>query len=406
MRVTVLSLHYSPEPSGNAPYVADLAAGLSEAGHKVTVITSHPFYPQWKRYEGYGPSRSQEKHAGVTVVRRKHYIPRRLNAVTRLLSELSAGWGAVREGTHDADAVVLVSPALFHATLVSLKLRLRKRIPWIVWVQDLYSLGATETGVGGRAARALAWTESLLLRSADRVVSIHDRFTRVITSDLGADSARITTIRNWTHLSTLEPARVPRAALGWGDGEFVVLHAGNQGVKQGLINVVEAARLADRLKLPLRFVLLGDGNQRKKLEELAYGSERIQFIDPLPDEEFRGAMAAADALLVNELPTLREMSVPSKLTSYFSTGLPVLAATDSASVTAEEIRRSAGGLVVEGGDPQALIDGAMRLRADPELRRTLGVAAMQYRENELGREQAIARFRDVIESSVLKVQGR
>ena len=38
---------------------------------------------------------------------------------------------------------------------------------------------------------------------------------------------------------------------------MIALHAGNMGVKQGLENVVEAARQADATRSPVRFVLLG-----------------------------------------------------------------------------------------------------------------------------------------------------
>ena len=100
------------------------------------------------------------------------------------------------------------------------------------------------------------------------------------------------------------------------------------GVKQGLENVVEAARLADsQLDNRVNFILMGDGNQRSALEIRAKGIRSLQFLDPVPDEQFQSMLADSDVLLVNERPGVEEMSVPSKLTSYFSAGVPVLAAT-------------------------------------------------------------------------------
>ncbi|KIC59371.1 glycosyltransferase family 4 protein [Microbacterium hominis] len=407
MRITVLSVHYAPEPSGNAPYVADLCAGLATAGHDVTVITAHPFYPQWKRYSGYGPGRSEERHDGVTVIRRKHFIPRRLNPVTRLLGELSAGWAALREGLHDPDAVILVSPALFHAAVASAPLRwgrTAKHIPWLLWVQDLYSLGAKETGLRG-VGGVLSYVESRLLRAATRVVSIHDRFTDVITTRFAIEPSKVSTIRNWTHLVSRADVTPKGSTPRWTDEKFVVLHAGNQGVKQGLENVIRAAILAEDRDLPLRFVLLGDGNQRARLEQLANGCSRVDFVDPLSDADFQEAMASAGALLVNELPSLREMSVPSKLTSYFAAGRPVLAATAADSVTAQEVLRAGGGIVVDGGDPEALLKAALRLHGDPELRRELGRAGLQYRDTVLGRDVAIEQFCHVIEKAARQSAG-
>src|SRR5690606_33378551 len=137
--------------------------------------------------------------------------------------------------------------------------------------------------------------------------------------------------------------------------ELVVLHAGNQGAKQGLENVVEAARAADAQGAPVRFVLLGDGSRRAALQAAASGIRSIQLVDPLPEDRFPAALAAADVLLVNELAGLAEMSVPSKLTSYFDAGRAVLAATSAGSTTAHEIQASGAGVRVDAEDPQALL---------------------------------------------------
>ena len=106
----------------------------------------------------------------------------------------------------------------------------------------------------------------------------------------------------------------------------------------------------------IRFVLMGDGNQRRLLQQSAKGVQRIEFKEPLDAEDYRQVLACADVLLVNERPGVGEMAVPSKLTSYFSAGRPVLAATDADGVTAGEIRDAGAGVVVPAGDPAALLD--------------------------------------------------
>ena len=63
------------------------------------------------------------------------------------------------------------------------------------------------------------------------------------------------------------------------------------------------------------------------------------------------------------------MSVPSKLTSYFATGLPIIAATDAGSVTAEEIEASGAGIRVDADRPELIVKAAMELRNDPQTAR-------------------------------------
>ena len=99
-------------------------------------------------------------------------------------------------------------------------------------------------------------------------------------------------------------------------------------------------------------------------------------------------------LLVNELAGLAEMSVPSKLTSYFDAGRPVLAATSEGSTTAHELRDSGAGTRVDAQDPEALLAAALELGADPGRRRELGAAGRRYRVDVLSEEAAVDRFEE------------
>lgn len=358
------------------------------------MITAHPHYPEWRVRDGYGGWRRTETIGGVAVTRLSHYVPPRPSGVRRLVSELSFGARLLVERWGAPDVVLLVSPALFSSAVAALRLRLRRRRPaHAVWVQDLYSLGVAETGQAAAVTRLMRAVESATLRGAHGVAVIHDRFRDYVVDELGVHHPRVKVIRNWSHV---QPASVVdrdavRARFGWGD-ETVVLHAGNIGAKQGLENVAEAARLVDLDGTPLRFVLLGDGNQRTAVQAAARGIRSLQFIDPLPDGDFEQVLASADVLLVNERPGNAEAAVPSKLTSYFSTGLPVIAATDAGSVTAAEIATSGGGVRVDAGRPRELVDAVLAMRADPSARAEYGAAGRRFRESTLGADAAIARF--------------
>src|SRR5439155_358895 len=118
-----------------------------------------------------------------------------------------------------------------------------------------------------------------------------------------------------------------RRVLGWEPGEQVVLHAGSMGIKQGLEQVIAAARLVEAQGAPVRFVLLGDGSQRQTLQHLGRNLRRCSFMDPVPAAQLIDVLAAADVLFVSERSSMRDMSLPSKLTSYFLAARPVLAAT-------------------------------------------------------------------------------
>lgn len=402
LRVTILGLNYSPEPTGNAPYTASLAEGLTAAGHTVRVVTGYPHYPEWTIQKGYTGWARSEVVQGVQVQRLRHRVPSSPNPLARLHMELSFGLRLMFVPLDKPDVVLVVSPALFSCALAMVRVRLLPNRPALgIWVQDLYSRGVVETGTAGGIMASLSTAlESLILKSADGVVAIHERFKQHMVGSLGVPSNDVKVIRNWTHLppSPSLGRDDVRARLGWSPEETIVLHAGNMGKKQGLENVVNAARLAQAQGSLVRFVLLGDGNQRRNLKTMAAGLTNLQFVPPLPGREFMEALAAADILLVNELPGVRDMAVPSKLTSYFNAGVPVIAATDEGSVTAGELEASRAGIRVDAADPQALLDAAEVLWRDKKAAIEMGSRGLAFRYETLSESAAVGHYDDFITS--------
>lgn len=402
MNIAVVGLNYAPEPTGIAPYTTGLAEALAADGHEVRVITAHPHYPEWRIRPGYGQWRRSERIGGVHVRRVRHAIPARPGGASRAWSEASFGLQAATSGWGRPNAVLLVSPALIASAMVQLRAR-AAGIPVIAWVQDLYALGLDELAKGeggGAAARGIAGIEGRFLRAASAVAVIHDRFAETVVTRHGVPRERVAVVRNWSHLAEAPASDrgAMRERLGWADGERIVLHAGNMGVKQGLENVVEAARLADRAGAPVRFVLLGHGNRRAALETAARGIRRLEFRDPLPDDEFRAALAAADILLVNELPSMAEAAVPSKLTSYFAAGRPVIAAGSAHGTTAAELAAAGAGVRVDAGSPPALLGAVLAL--DDAAARRYGDAGRAYAAAALGRDTAVDGFRELLAATV------
>lgn len=322
--------------------------------------------------------------------------------IKRLHMELSFGVRTLFARWGQPDVVLVVSPALFSSSLAIARARMLPSRPAVaIWVQDLYSRGVVETQTGNSLTGKLAQrTESLILGSTDGVVAIHERFRQFIVGALGLPAHKVSVIRNWTHLPTAPKVDVQqtRARLGWLEGQTIVLHSGNMGLKQGLGNVIQAARLAQDRKSHVKFVLVGDGNQRPALEAMGAGLTHLEFVPPLPSDEYQKAMAAADILLVNELPGVKDMAVPSKLTSYFNTGVPVIAATDIGSVTAAEIETSGGGIRVDAANPQALLEAAESLGREPARAKALGAHGLIFRQETLSESAAISDYDGLITS--------
>lgn len=385
--ILVLGLNYAPETTGIAPYTRGMAQMLAGQGHDVHVVTGHPHYPQWQIAEGYGGWRSEERDGAVRVTRVRHPVPRHPTGVGRIYMEAMFAMATLTVRRRRPDLVIAVSPALLTVG-AALRWRVGRRLSGLglrrtavgVVVQDVYSTVVAETGVlNGRGGAIVARLERELLSRADGVAAVHDVFRAGLARSAVHPSA-ISVIRNWTH--TAAPTGDPRAmreTLGWPADHTVALHAGNMGAKQGLENVVEAARLAEARELPITFVLMGDGNQRRRLVELGESCTHVRFVDPLPDGDFETALAAADVLVLNERPSVAEMCVPSKLTSYFAAGRPVVAATAPTSPAAREVRAADAGIVIDPGCPELLLEAATALgMTDEEGAELLGQRGRAY----------------------------
>ncbi|MGD6980973.1 MULTISPECIES: glycosyltransferase family 4 protein [Citricoccus] len=394
-RIAILGLNYAPEHTGIAPYTTGLATGLRQQGIAVRVFTAHPHYPEWRLREGSAWT-SHEYLNDVPVTRLLHYVPTSPKGIKRLISEIAFGLRLLFAGMEQPDVYIAVSPALFSSAIASLRIPKEKK--FVIWVQDIYSLGVSETGGNGTVAKIISKLESKVFKRADRVVVIHERFASYLTNVLDVPNERISVIPNWTHLRDLPtpPRGHTRASHGWGPNEAIILHTGNMGLKQGLENVIEAARLAEEQHAPIRFVLVGDGSERERLARLAKDVRNCDILPPLDDAQFAAALSAADILLVNEKAGVSEMAVPSKLTSYFSAGRPIVAATDPNGVTAEEVKAAKAGLVVTAGDPQALLDAVMSMSANAGQSEQLGRNGRSYREAVLSAESAIQKFTAVV----------
>lgn len=399
-RVTLLGLNFAPETTGIAPYTSAAARHLVQAGHSVHAVTGFPHYPQWRRDPAFPGWRASSEDAGVAVTRVTHWVPNPPRGLRRLVSEITFGLHQTATSWRKPAVTVFVTPALFSSAMCMARSRTFSRSKRVVWVQDLYSQGMSETDEGGGlAVRIAAAVERWTLRSADAVVAIHPAMVDRMVQDLGVERSRITVIPNWSHITVAEADRAAaRNRLGWSESDFVVLHAGNMGKKQGLSNVVAAARAAEASNSPVKFVMLGDGAERGQLQASAAGCGSIEFVDPLPDEEFTAALQAADALLINELPGVREMAVPSKLTSYFATRRPVIAATDPEGIVASIMEAAGAGPVVRSGDPEALVQAAETLRDDPATATRAAEGGFRYFEERLTADGALAAWDTVIAS--------
>jgi colanic acid biosynthesis glycosyl transferase WcaI len=394
VRVLLTSMYYWPEVSGNAPYVTRVAESLALQGHDVRVISGFPHYPAWSRARGII---ARETRNGVVVSRRAHFVPRRQSAAQRAIYELSLFAGSLTSiAQKRPDVVVGVSPTLSGAALAAVASGFYRR-PYGLIFQDLMGKGAMQSGVhgGDRIAGLVGATELALARRAALIGVIAEGFSSHFKGG-GVPAERIVRLRNWsTDLDGVSDREMARRDFGWSESDLLCVHAGNMGQKQGLDNLLRAAEQLPAVKV----ILAGDGNDRTRLMESAVRRQltNVAFLPVQSSATFRGLLAAADVLLVNQRGGVGDMSLASKLTSYFAASRPVIAAVDHGSETAKELIEARAGLVVRPDDPTALAAAIRELIEQPDRRFELGRNGRLFAEQTLSPEVVLKQYSNFVE---------
>ena len=207
-----------------------------------------------------------------------------------------------------------------------------------IFVQNLRSSG----GWRGRVARLLAPVERAILRGSDAVVTLSGD----MKASLGG-GARILVRQNYTPNS---------AALGAAQGgDPVLVYAGNMGVLQNLPHFLRAAAIA-RTQVPFRVLMLGGGSMLGRLRDMVR-DEKMEFVDfqgVVPRDEAARIVAGCDIGVVSAKAGLFSYAYPSKVFTYWASGLPVLVLAEPGGAVAAELAAEGLGRAGDPADPAKL----------------------------------------------------
>jgi colanic acid biosynthesis glycosyl transferase WcaI len=241
-----------------------------------------------------------------------------------------------------------------------------KRVPFVYDVQDLWPESALASGLmrEGPLVRFLYRLADWVYRRAPRILVVSES-AKAYLEARGVDASKIAVAPHWVDLQPFAapPVRDVRGEFGWGD-DFVVMFAGNLGMVQGLETVIAAAARVETAGTgpAVRFVLVGDGADRPRLEMLieAQGVRSVSFAGRHAASEMPAFLRAADALLVHLRPSnIADHAIPTKILSYMAAARPVICATGGAA--ADLIRAADAGVVTPPGDAEALAGAVLDL---------------------------------------------
>ena len=395
-QVLLVSTNYWPEPTGTAPFATDLASALYLEGGTINVVTTYPHYPWWSIPHEYRDLHTSKGDGAISVFRTRHYIPKSSNLVTRVLYELSLikNLQRVMKKTDfsNVDYVVTIGSS-FAGHLIGKKFAKQKKIPLLIIIHDLIGKGLEQSGIpGGRIISKLVQSlESSNLKKASGIAVISPAMKNALKEmGVGPDKVSLIPLYGTNTIPELVSSTA-KIANGWDPNTFAVVHSGNMGNKQNLETLIDAAKILSS-ETDIDFFLVGHGNQEARLKTLAKGLKNLHFMPAVAGEDFPNVLGGADLLLVSERASQLEMSLPSKLTSYFFSNRPVIASVPISGATAQYLDGLAQ--IVPAEDPKLLAEKIMYMKQSEAYRKLLAVKALEYARLNLTRENGRQRYID------------
>lgn len=171
--------------------------------------------------------------------------------------------------------------------------------------------------------------------------------------------------------------------------KYMVLFGGNIALGQRIENIIDLAKhyIADP---NIVFAVVGKGVKKKELERLAqlHNLSNIVFIDYMTRSRYLQFVGDVDLGLISINENNIAPTCPSKVISYMSLGIPVLALINKNNDYGEIIENAGAGYWAVGSDKMKIYHLFDKLYRDPILRDRMGKNGRIFYERELTDEKA------------------
>jgi len=406
-RILLIGGNFSPEPTGIGKYNGEMIEWLSEHGYDCAVVTTYPYYPQWKLKEPYKHSRWYKKEiikqktsqvsGSLIVYRCPHYIPANPTGKTRILHDLSFSVSAffkvlILLFVKKYDAVINVSPPLVPGLLAVIYKKIRKA-KFIYHIQDLQVDAANDLQMikSKKLINILFGLERFILKQADVISSISPGMIKKIKNKINRS---VVCFPNWSDTSFFYPLNNKpqlKEEFGFDKTDTIILYSGAIGEKQGLESILHAAKAMENIS-GLKFVICGSGPYREKLEEISkkMGNTNLFFMPLQPLEKFNRFLNMADVHLVIQKINAGDLVMPSKLTNILAVGgLSIVTANPDTSLF-ELLDHYKMGILIEAENQHALNEGIITALKSENMEHRQN--ARSYAEENLSVDRVMKRF--------------
>ena len=403
MKILIVTQYFWPESFR----INNLAEGLAELGVDVSILTGLPNYPQGKLYEGYSyASSGREEYKGMRIVRVPIVTRGRGSGLRLAINYLSFALLASIMGPFRCkdkyDLIFVYEPSPITVMIPAIVLKKIRKVPIILWVQDLWpeSLSATGAVKSNTVLALIGRMVRYFYQQSDKILIQSQAFKKSII-EIGGAEEKIIYYPNYAEAFyskiTSELLHDDTQILPEG---FRVVFAGNIGAAQDFETILSAAEYTKH-KPEIKWIVIGDGRERKRVEQEVKRrglQECVYLIGKHPAEKMPTFFSLADALLVTlKREPIFALTIPSKVQSYLAAAKPIVAALEGEG--SRIIEESRAGLTSPPGDPEALARSITKLyEMNEKDRKEMGECGRAYFLEHFERTDLVKKLHKLMET--------
>ena len=356
MKILYFSQFYTPESIAPSFRATENSKLWKEMGHDVTVFTGYPNYPTGKIFDGYDPKLiSEETINGVRVIRSKLVAVPNTSIIKRLENAISYYFfGRINEIFHSKrigkkyDVVLGTSGIIFNAVLAQ-KYASRHKIPFVFEIRDITYVQMQATGKSpkSKSVKGMKWLELKLCKKASKVVVVTNGFKKTLVAD-GVPADKIEVITNGVD--------VERAIGVYDKGKkFTLSYYGTLGLSQNIIDTFPYAKAINDKVSEFEYLIIGDGAQRKEIEETTKETAFVRMLPGMPASELEPYYCDTQLSVITLKKTENfKYTIPSKLFQVMGRGIAIVFIGPDGE-SAEIIRKYNAGITLTGTPDSDLI---------------------------------------------------
>lgn len=362
--------------------INDLALFFVEKGHKVSVLTGFPNYPEGLIYPEFKKNKKKYNNYKQIKIYRAPIVPRGKSKITLILNYLSFVVSSIcfvlfKLKKKNFDIVFTAQYSPVFVALPSILICKLNNIKHLIWVQDLWPETLLDLKIIRKRFLYLLLKNIVgyIYKNSDLILVQSKEFIKTIKINYKLNNIKY--MPNWPEDIFLNSVKNKKKIT---KKNFNIVFTGNIGKAQDFNNIIRAANILKKYK-NIYWNIYGAGS------ELSFTKQKVMSLRLERNFIFHGnktlnfmprAMAESDILIITMVKSkFLSKTIPGKFQSYLTAYKPIVGMVDG--VTNKIIKHNRIGLVTSSGNFKDFAKNILKIyKSKPIIREKYKHKAFQY----------------------------